>query len=118
MKPKYSLKDNFLYSIDGLRELSKEKAFQIEIIFLLLFTLLLLILPYPLWSKLFLFGSLFIPIIAEAFNTSIEKVVDLASDDFHILAKHAKDIAAFGVLISIIFTAIIWLGFIVYFSFQ
>ncbi len=33
MKPKYSLKNNFLYSIDGLRELSKEKAFQIEMIF-------------------------------------------------------------------------------------
>jgi len=64
-----------------------------------------------------LFGSLFAPLIAEAFNTSIEKVVDLTSEDFHILAKHAKDIAAFGVLVSIIFTAMIWLGFIVYFSF-
>ncbi len=117
MKPKYSLKNNFLYSIDGLRELSKEKAFQIEMIFLLLFTSLLFILPYPLWSKVFLFASLLLPIIAEAFNTSIEKVVDLTSEDFHILAKHAKDIAAFGVLVSIIFTAMIWLGFIVYFSF-
>ncbi len=117
MKPKYSLKNNFLYSMDGLVELSKEKAFQIEMLFFLFFTFVLLILPYPLWSKIFLFGSLFVPIIAEAFNTSIEKVVDLSSEDFHILAKHAKDIAAFGVLISIIFTAIIWLGFIVYFSF-
>jgi diacylglycerol kinase (ATP) len=117
MKPKYSIKNNFLYAIDGLKELSNEKAFKIEIGFFVLFTCILFFLPYPLWSKVFLFASLLLPIIAEAFNTSIEKVVDLTSEDFHILAKHAKDIAAFGVLVSIIFTAMIWLGFIVYFSF-
>lgn len=117
MKPKYSIKNNFLYSIAGLNELSKEKAFRIEMIFFVFFTCILFILPYPLWSKILLFGSLFLPIMAEAFNTSIEKVVDLASEDFHILAKQAKDIAAFGVLLSVTITFLIWLGFVVHFSF-
>ena len=31
---------------------------------------------------------------AEMFNTAIERVVDLASPDYHPLAKQAKDIAA------------------------
>ena len=115
MKPKYSLTNNFLYAIDGLKELSKEKAFKIELVFFILFTLILFVLPYPLWSKIFLFASLFLPLIAEAFNTSIEKVVDLASDDYHLLSKHAKDIAAFGVLMSIILTFLIWIGFTIYF---
>jgi diacylglycerol kinase (ATP) len=115
MKPKYSIKNNFLYAIDGLKELYKEKAFKIELLFFLLFSIVLFFLPYPLWSKIFLFGSLFLPLFAEAFNTSVEKVVDLVSDDYHILAKHAKDIAAFGVAISIMITFLIWVGFVVYF---
>jgi undecaprenol kinase len=36
---------------------------------------------------------------AEMFNTAIEKVVDLASPEFHPLAKAAKDIAAGAVLV-------------------
>jgi diacylglycerol kinase (ATP) len=115
MKPKYSLKKNFGYSIDGLKELLKETAFRIELSFVLFFTIVLFFLPYPLWSKIFLFASLLLPIIAETFNTSIEKVVDLVHNDYHLLAKHAKDISAFAVLVSIIFTFLIWLGFIVYF---
>jgi len=115
MKPKYNLKKNLTYAIDGLKELFKETAFRIEVLFFLLFTVIIFFLPYPLWSKVFLFSSLFLPIIAETFNTSIEKVVDLVSDDYHILAKNAKDISAFGVLLSIILTFLIWLGFIVYF---
>jgi diacylglycerol kinase (ATP) len=115
MKPKYSLKKNFTYSIDGLKVLLKEVAFKIEISFFIIFTIILFLLPYPFWSKIFLFASLFLPIIAETFNTSIEKVVDLANEDYHILAKQAKDISAFAVLVSIIITFLIWLGFVVYF---
>ena len=35
----------------------------------------------------------------ECVNTAIEAVVDLASPDYHELAKHAKDCAAGGVLV-------------------
>ncbi|MDE5678310.1 MAG: diacylglycerol kinase family protein [Phocaeicola sp.] len=46
---------------------------------------------------------------AEAFNTAIERLVDLASPDFHPLAGQAKDIAAGAVLICAIGAAIIGL---------
>jgi len=39
---------------------------------------------------------------AEAFNTSIEFLSDVASPDYHPLIKHAKDIAAAAVLITVI----------------
>ncbi len=39
---------------------------------------------------------------AEAFNTSIEFLSDVASPDFHPLIKNAKDVAAAGVLITVI----------------
>ena len=44
---------------------------------------------------------------AEAFNTAIEFVVDLASPDYHPLAGKAKDVAAAAVLITAIGAAII-----------
>ncbi len=48
-------------------------------------------------------------IMAEFFNTAIEKVVDLASPEIHPLAKAAKDISSSGVLIMAIMSAIIGL---------
>ncbi len=48
-------------------------------------------------------------LMAEFFNTAIEYVVDLASPDFHPLAKAAKDTASAGVLMMAIISAIIGL---------
>jgi diacylglycerol kinase len=44
---------------------------------------------------------------AEAFNTAIEFLTDLASPDFHPLAGHAKDVAAAAVLICAIGAVIV-----------
>ncbi len=49
----------------------------------------------------------------EAMNTAIEAVVDLASPEYHLLAKRAKDVAAGAVLIGAIgavFIALIIFG--------
>ncbi len=116
MKPKYNIWKNFTYAINGGKEILKEKAFQIEISAFFIAIILLFLFSYPLWAKLFMFASLFIPLIAEAFNTTIEKVVDLVTQDYHHLAKHAKDIAAFGVFLSLFVPILIWLGFITYFK--
>ncbi len=115
MKPKYSLYKNFFYAIDGAKELLKESAFKIELVCFIIAFFLLLILPYPLWAKIFMFGALFLPLFAEAINSAIENVVDLLMPEYHEHAKHAKDIAAFGVVISIFMTITIWFGFIVFF---
>ena len=50
-------------------------------------------------------------IFAELINTAIEKVVDLVTDDYHELAKQAKDIAAGAVLVTSVGAAI--LGYLV-----
>lgn len=47
--------------------------------------------------------------VAEAINTAVEAVVDLASPDLHPLAKVGKDTAAGAVLIAAIFAVIIGL---------
>src|SRR5436853_1874950 len=57
------------------------------------------------------FAMIFVAItsvfIAEMFNTVIELCVDLASPEYHPLAKVAKDVAAGAVLVSAIFAVII-----------
>ncbi|WP_303721507.1 diacylglycerol kinase [Malonomonas rubra] len=50
-------------------------------------------------------------IFAELINTSIEKLVDLVTDEYHELAKLAKDIAAGAVLVTSVGAAI--LGYLV-----
>jgi diacylglycerol kinase (ATP) len=55
--------------------------------------------------------------MAEAFNTAIELVCDLASPEFHPLVKLAKDIAAGAVLLAAIGASVIGLlVFLPYFS--
>ncbi len=50
-------------------------------------------------------------ILAEMINTAIEVVVDLVTDDYHLLAKRAKDVAAGAVLLTSI--GAIVLGYLV-----
>ncbi len=49
-------------------------------------------------------------LVCEAFNTALEAVVDLASPEYHELAKIAKDVAAAGVLIAAIVAALVGLS--------
>ena len=117
MKPKYSIRKNFYYPIEGLMVLARESAFKIEISVIIVLLVSLIFLPVVLWVKAVMALSLFFPLMAEAFNTAIEKVVDLVTEDYHILAKEAKDIAAFGVMLSIFFSASVW-GCLLYYFYQ
>ena len=51
--------------------------------------------------------AVFLVIITEVMNTSIEYVVDLVTDKYHDLAMKAKDVAAFGVLLAAIYALMI-----------
>ena len=57
----------------------------------------------PEW--LWLLWSIALMWITETFNSALEKVVDLASPDYHELAKQAKDLSAAAVLLSLFFAA-------------
>lgn len=45
---------------------------------------------------------------AEAMNTALEFLADRVSKEHHPLIAHAKDVAAGGVLLSVIFAAAVW----------
>lgn len=50
--------------------------------------------------------------VAELFNTAIEQLTDLVTDQWHPLARNAKDIAAGAVLITAVSAAVI--GFMIF----
>jgi len=53
-------------------------------------------------------------VIAEMFNTAIEKTIDMITDEYHILAKIAKDVAAGGVLIAALNSAVV--GYLLFYN--
>ena len=59
------------------------------------------------WLVVIIISS--VVMVSEAFNTALEYVVDLASPEYHLLAKKAKDVGAASALIASIGAVIIGL---------
>ncbi len=109
-KPKFNLFKNIGYSLNGAKwVLKSETSFKTQLLVIILIGISLIFINISILSKLVLFFSTWLILIAEAFNSAIERVVDLVTQDYHQLAKEAKDIGSFGVLLTFIFIAFIWI---------
>ena len=109
-KPKHSLYKNGMYALEGLIDITKnETSFKWQLFGLFGFGIVAWVLPIAFVYSAVLFTSLFIPVLAEVVNSSIERVVDLVTQDYHILAKQAKDAGATFVLLSLFVTLLIWI---------
>lgn len=110
-KPKHSLFRNGIYALEGLVDITKhETSFKWQLLLFFVMSIVVWNLPIGFGYKSILFLSLFIPVMAEVANSSIERVVDLVTTDYHILAKRAKDAGAALVLLSLILTAGTWVS--------
>ncbi len=113
-KPKFRLFKNISYALAGMQEmLRSERSFQIQISIVLIIACGLFFTPIDIISKWTLFASTWLILIAEAFNSAIERVVDLVTKEYHPLAGQAKDIGAFAVLLAFCLTVMIW-GVVLY----
>ncbi len=98
-----------MYAVEGFVDIVKnETSFKWQLLMFFVMGTVAWNIPVSFSYSSILFVSLFIPILAEVINSAIERVVDLVTNDYHILAKQAKDIGATIVLLSLIITAIIW----------
>lgn len=97
------------YSIAGLKSAwYTETAFRQEVLssFILF--------PVAFWlgnsgvERALLIGCLFIVLISELLNSSIEVIADNISEEWHPLVKRVKDIASAAVFISILNAVLIW----------
>lgn len=98
------------YSLNGLKlAYSGESAFRQET------WLALLMLPASFWlgrnwlEVAALAGTVWLVLIVELLNSSIEAVVDRVSFEFHDLSKRAKDIASAAVFMSLVLCAGVWI---------
>ena len=116
-KPKYTLFKNTRYALEGLREVSQnEKSFRLQIVLFVVGMILAWTLPISFVQSAILSVSMFIPIMAEMINSSVERTVDLVTFDHHELAKRAKDAGAALVFLSLSMLALIW-GLVLYNAF-
>jgi diacylglycerol kinase len=108
LKKKYNLFKNASYAIEGVITLLKEKAFLLELCFIIPLLISLFFINLEPFQKSIMAMSLFIILIAEALNTAVEYVVDLVTNEWHEFAKRAKDTASAAVFFSLIQAAIVW----------
>lgn len=98
---------SFSYAIQGfIHAVRKEKNMQIHLVCALLvifFSFLFSISALEFLLILFLIGMV---ISLELINTALERVVDLVTEEYHPLAKQAKDVAAAAVLTMAIIAAV------------
>lgn len=108
-KPKHNLFRNGIYAAEGFVDIVKnETSFKWQLLMLFVMGIVAWNLPISFTHSSILFLSLFIPVLAEVANSAIERVVDLVTLEYHILAKRAKDVGATMVLLSLILTSLIW----------
>ena len=101
---------SFKYAFNGLKIiLATQHNFLIHLAVATLVTAAGLIFKIAIWEWCIIVITIAIVLIAEAFNTSIEKVTDLISPEHNILAGKIKDIAAASVLLASIASVIIGL---------
>ncbi len=109
-KPKHNLYRNTIYALEGIVDVIKnETSFKWQLLMLVCFGIVAWVLPISFGYSSILFVSLFIPILAEIVNSAIERVVDLVTQEYHILAKQAKDVGAALVFVSFCVTVLIWI---------
>lgn len=102
------------YSWAGLAfAVRRETPFRQELLLFLLLLGVLPFLPLPGLHKLLLLALNTLVLIVELLNSALEKVVNLASPDYHQLAKHAKDMGSAAVLLSLLLALVGWLAALV-----
>jgi undecaprenol kinase len=109
-KKKYHFVATFKFALEGIKvSFLQERNMRIHTCLSLLVILVGWILSLSISEWLFVLLAIGGMLALEMTNSAIERVVDLVTDQYHPLAKQAKDIAAGAVLIYAILSVIIGL---------
>lgn len=98
-----TLAHSFKKALDGLiYSLRKERHVQLAIVIAVAVLIVGIFLKLSLIEYVVLFFAITFVLIAELLNTALEHTIDIVTQEYHPLAKIAKDISAAAVLVSII----------------
>ena len=97
-------------SWNGLVAIAKsERAFQQELVALILGIPLAFIVAAETWRRVTLIGVLVLLLIVELLNTAIEKLADIVTRDHHPGIGQVKDMGSAAVGLSLLLAALVWL---------
>ena len=98
------------YSEQGIRSAWRdEAAFRQELALVLALAPLTLWLALPKLETVLLLSLMGLVLVAELLNSGLEAIVDMASPDYHLLAKKAKDCGSAAVLVTLVMLCFAWL---------
>jgi diacylglycerol kinase (ATP) len=107
--------DSFRHALDGiLHGFRAQRHMRFHFVVAVLALLAGVIYGLTRAELLVLLFSIALVLIAEMFNTAVEAVVDLVTQTYHPLAKHAKDVAAGAVLVAALNAIVV--GLILFFD--
>ncbi|HSH36483.1 diacylglycerol kinase [Schnuerera sp.] len=110
-----SIIESFNYAVTGIiYTLKTEKNMRVHFIIAVIVIILSLFFDFSRLELLMLFFSIALVLITEMINTAVERTVDLVTEDFHPLARLAKDVAAGGVLIAALNSLVV--GYLLFFD--
>lgn len=114
-KKRKSLINSFNYAIQGIMyTLSSQKNMRIHYLFAVIVIVAMLFFDLNKIEFAIVFMATIFVVFAELVNTSIESIVDLVTEEYHPMAKIAKDVAAGSVVMSAINAVVV--GYIVFFN--
>lgn len=115
MRKSKSLIESFNNAVNGIiYALRSERNLKVHFALAIIVIVISLFFDFSRTEFLTLCFTITFVLMAEMFNTAVERVVDLITEDYHPLARLAKDIAAGGVLISAINALIV--GYLLFFD--
>lgn len=115
MRKSKSLIESFNNAVNGiLYALRTERNLKIHFTIACIVLIISLFFDFTRVELLLLIFSIALVLMAELFNTAIERIVDLVTEDYHPLARVAKDIAAGAVLVTATNSVIV--GYLLFFD--
>jgi undecaprenol kinase len=105
---KARLVKSFRYALLGLADAWKnERNMKIHTLGTVTAVAAAFVLGLEKWEWLFMFSAIFLVLTMEMLNTSLERVVDLFTLEFHPMARLAKNAAAGAALLAAIYALIV-----------
>ncbi|WFA09553.1 diacylglycerol kinase [Tissierella sp. Yu-01] len=107
--------ESFNHAVNGIIwAIKSEKNLKVHYIIAILILGLSLFYDFSRLEFLSLLFAVSLVLISEMLNTAIEKTIDLVTDEFHPLAKIAKDVSAGAVLIAAVNSIVV--GYLLFFD--
>lgn len=103
------LRAAFSYSVDGLKASWREDApFRLEVVLGVILIVIAVIFGGTSFKKALLIGSVLLVVLAELLNIAVESVVNMITQEYHPLAKKAKDVGSAAVLVALANVVVVW----------